>query len=150
MAKKSNRTHEDYIYRLLYVDNNHQMQNVDLLVSAQNKSQAEAKGQEQLVLMAYSDLRYITEGAVALSADVLKLSPRYFSSLVSGCWTLVECERQISVSRHESKRSEESITKAADKRRDSNGKKRRWSKAAKAARKARQENTGKLGFELVA
>lgn len=150
MAKKSNRKHEDYIYRLLYVDNNHQMQKVDLLVSAQNKSEAEAKGQEQLVLMAYSDLRYITEDSIVMSKDVLKLSPRYFSSLVSGCWTLVECEKQIAVSRHESKRDEETIYKAADKRRDNNGKKRRWSAAAKAARKARQEKTGKVGFELVA
>lgn len=126
---------EPKVYRLLYVDNYHQKPSIDLLIRACNKPEAEAKGYAEITKMAYNDLKFITDGCIHLSADVVKLSPDYFSTLVNGCWTLVECEQQIAVSKHTSKRSAEDVAQAADKRRKANGKKRRWTKAEKAARK---------------
>lgn len=120
-------------YRLLYADVYGQLPSIDLLVIAHNKAEAESKGYEQIQEMALNDLKLITEGAVSLSKDVLMLSRRYFNTLVNGCWTLVECEVQVSVSKHASKRSEADVHAAADKRRTADGKKRRWSKAKKRA-----------------
>lgn len=141
---------EEKVYRLLFVDNYNQMPHIDLLVRAHNKPEAEEKGRAEVVRMAYEEIKYITEGAVSLSSDVLKLSPRYFNHLVNGCWTLVECEVQLSVSKHTSKRSADDVAKAADKRRKANGKKRRWSKAQKAARKARMAEQQKANLSIVA
>lgn len=135
---------EPKIYRMLYVDNYNQKPPIDLLVRAFNKPEAEEKGREQIVAMAYRDLKLITDGCIYLSKDVVRLSPVYFYNLVNGCWTLVECEVQIAVSKHTSKRSAEDVARAADKRRKANGKKRRWTKAQKAARKM-----GKASLSLV-
>ena len=126
---------EEKLYRLLFVDNYNQRPKIDLLVRAFNKPEAEAKGRAEIVRMATDEVKLITCGCVHLSADVIKLSPDYYATLVNGCWTMVECEVQISVSRHCSKRSAEDVAQAADKRRKANGKKRRWTKAQKAARK---------------
>lgn len=134
-----------YPYRLRYVDRYHTMPDMDLLVVAHNKSEAEEKGYEEICKLAMHDLSLITEGSVSLSNDVLLLSPRYFSTLVYGSWALVECEKQVNVSKHETKTSVDAIHKAADKRRNADGSKRRWSAAEKAARKAKN-----AGLVLVA
>ncbi len=123
-------------YRLLYVDNYNQRPKIDLLVLASNKPEAEAKGYAAITKMAMEDLRYLTNGSRPVAKDVIRLSSDYFSYLVHGCWTLVECEKQVAVSKHESKRSAEDVAAAAEKSRRANRKKRRWSKAEKAARKA--------------
>jgi hypothetical protein len=133
MASKKER--KEKIYRLLYVDNFHTRAPIDLIIRAYNKPEAEAKGQKAVIDMAAKDLRLITDNSIRLSADVVRLSPDYFGHLVYGCWTLIECEVQIAVSAHESKRSAEDVYRAADKRKNANGKKRRWTKAEKEARK---------------
>lgn len=124
-------------YRLRYVDTNNIKPDIDLLVNAKNKKEAEEAGYYEIVKLAMKDLALLTCNATRMSRkNVMRISPEYFNHMVHGCWSLVECESQIQVSKHETKRSVDDIKAAANKKRKANGSKRRWSAAEKAARAA--------------
>ena len=142
---------ENHLYRLLYVDNFNQCKAKDLLVSAPNKATAEKMGYDTLFGELCQDVRMLTNGSRPVSKDVIILAPEYYKTLLHGCWTLVECERQDQISRHCSKRSEEDVVNAAEKTRRANRKKRRWSAAEKRARKeAKAAKLALLPSETVA
>ena len=129
-----------HLYRLLYVDNNQILPNVDFIIPADNKKEAEEIGYDNMASMAFEDLKMVLNGAARMSGNALRISRKYMNFLIHDQWTLVECERQDSTSLHESKRTVDEIKKKASDKKSRHGKKRRWTNAQKeAARKAREE-----------
>lgn len=132
---KKNTVRKEHLYRVLFVDNYGYQPKQDMLIKAPNKPTAEKLAHDALWDRLMSDVRMLTCGAIPVNNDVLLIAPQYYRTLLDGCWTMVECERQDNISSHVSKRSEEDVAAAAEKNRRANRKKRRWTRAEKQARK---------------